>query len=63
MNTRLTDAQAKEIAAWPLEDRDSWSESAAHRQFDAGMSRDEAEIAAYLEVKANRTRPATPGVR
>lgn len=59
---KLSDAQAREITSWPLEDRDAYEETAGHKQFDAGLSRDEAELAAYLEVRRNRiSRAAKPG--
>lgn len=39
-------------AAWPL--YDDWQERAAIREFDGGMTREEAEAAAYEDVTCSR---------
>ena len=39
----------KLVAQWPVEARHEWAERAAIMEYDAGLSRAEAEIAAYRD--------------
>jgi hypothetical protein len=54
---------AAESGAPVLEVQEYWAERASHREYDANMTREDAEIAAVEDVKIWIALWNTPGVR
>lgn len=54
MKLLLTDAQLRDLATWTAEEREELEERAAICEFDAVLSRAEAEHAAYTLIAERR---------